>query len=76
MNVEVEYEANQEAEGRENLKAADELESKEAQETLRRWFDQNKEKKRKVHQAEEEMMRKEAEEKIKARKKSVLWIRK
>ena len=67
MNAEDEYEANQEAEARENLKAADELKSKGEQETLRKWFDENEERKRKVRQTEDEMMRKEAEEKLKAK---------
>ena len=68
MNAEEEYEANQEAEARENLKALDELKSKGEQETLRAYFDQNEERKRKVYLAEEEMLRKEAEEKINAKK--------
>ena len=67
MNAEDEYEANQEAEARENLKAADELKSKGVEETLRKWFDENEERKRKVCQTEDEMLRKEAEEKIKAK---------
>ena len=49
FSAEEEYEANQEAEGRENLKAADDLKSKGEQETLRKWFDENEERKRKLY---------------------------
>ena len=75
LNAEVEYEANQETEGKENLKALDELKSKGEQKTLQSWFDQNEERKRKVHQVEDEMLRKEAEEKIKAKKVSSLDLK-
>ena len=41
------------------------MKSKGEQETLRAWYDENEERKRRVYQAVEEMLRKEAEEKIK-----------
>ena len=41
------------------------MKSKGEQETLRAWFDENEERKRKVYQAEDEMLRKEAEDKKK-----------